>query len=225
MNEARQFKYLDLVGMAFVAVVLVSSVAASKLFAFGPFTFTAAILVFPLAYIFGDVLTEVYGYAQSRRVVWMGFGANAFMALTLAVAVALPPAAGWPLQEQFASVLGQVPRIVAASLLAYIAGEFANSYVLAKMKVRTKGRHLWMRTIGSTVVGEGIDTVVFVSVAFLGVLPTEVLVATMISAYLFKVAYEILATPLTYWVVGKLKAAEGVDVYDNNTNFNPFRFR
>lgn len=216
-------RYFDIVAMVFVAVLLISTIAAQKLFAFGPFTLTAGILVFPLSYIFGDTLTEVYGYARARRVVWIGFACNAFLALTLVVAVALPPASGWPFQEQFATALGMVPRIVLASLLAYLVGEFANSYVLARLKVWSEGRHLWLRTIGSTVVGQALDTVVFVLVAFAGILPPSVLLATALSGYAFKVVYEILATPLTYAVVGFLKRREGIDHYDKETNFTPFK--
>jgi uncharacterized integral membrane protein (TIGR00697 family) len=222
VSPQQRLRYFDLLGMAFVSVVLVSSITASKLISFGPFTFTAGIIIFPLAYIFGDTLTEVYGYAKARRIVWMGFAANLFMSVVIAIAVILPPAQGWELQEQFAAVLGQVPRIVFASLIAYICGEFANSYVLAKMKLWTEGKHLWTRTIGSTIVGEGIDTVIFVVVAFWGLLPGSLILTTIISAYIFKVAYEIIATPLTYIVVGWLKRAEGVDHYDRTTNFNPF---
>lgn len=224
VSPDKQLKYYDVIGMAFVAVVLVSSVTASKLIAFGPFTFTAAIVIFPLAYIFGDCLTEVYGYAKSRRIVWMGFAANLFMSIVIVIAISLPPAQGWPLQEQFTAVLGQIPRIVLASLIGYLCGEFANSYVLAKMKIWTQGKHLWMRTIGSTIVGEGVDTAIFVTVAFWGVLPNSLIFSTILSAYAFKVLYEIAATPLTYYLVGKLKRAEGVDHYDRNTNFTPFRF-
>lgn len=217
-------KYFDLVAVAFVATVLISTIAAQKLFAFGPFTLTAGIIVFPFAYIFGDILTEVYGYARTRRVVWAGFASNAAMSLVLAVSVALPPANGWPFQDAFASVLGQVPRIVFAALVAYLVGEFLNSYVLAKLKVATKGRRLWLRTISSTIVGQAADTTVFVLIAFVGILPGEVLIATIISGYAFKVCYEILATPLTYMIVGYLKRAEGIDYYDRSTDFNPFRF-
>jgi len=222
-SSPNRFHYFDILGMAFVAVLLVSNIAAQKLFAFGPFTFTAGILVFPIAYIFGDVLTEVYGYARSRRVIWMGFAANAFMTVVLVIAVYLPPADGWPLQREFAAVLGFVPRIVVASMIGYCAGEFSNSYVLAKMKVRMGGKRLWMRTIGSTLVGEGVDTALFVFIAFYGVLPTNVIVATIISGYIFKVVYEIIITPFTYMIVGALKRREGVDFFDRRTNFNPFR--
>lgn len=222
-NSSSEFKYLDVIGMAFVAVLLVSNIAAQKLFACGPFTFTTGIIIFPVAYIFGDILTEVYGYARSRRVIWVGFVANLFMVVILAVAVWLPPADGWPFQDQFATTLGMVPRVVVASMVGYWAGEFSNSYVLARMKLWTEGRHLWMRTISSTVVGEGVDTFLFVVVAFAGVLPAGVLVSAGLAGYIFKVLYEIAITPVTYVVVGALKRLEGVDVFDRETNFNPFR--
>jgi queuosine precursor transporter len=172
--------------MAFTAVLLVSNVAAQKLFAFGPFTFTGGIIVFPISYIFGDVLTEVYGYARTRRVIWMGFVCSAFMALVLFISVKLPPAEGWPFQREFATVFELVPRIVAASLLAYWAGEFCNSYVLAKIKVLMEGKYLWVRTISSTIGGQAIDTSMFVMVSFLGILPASVIIQTIISGYLFK---------------------------------------
>ncbi len=223
-SSAQPARYFDLIGMAFIAVLLISTIAAQKLFVLGPLVLPAGILLFPLAYIFGDVLTEVYGYARSRRVVWMGFAMSLLMAVVFALAVALPPAPGWPMQEPFAAVLGLVPRIVFASLIAYLCGEFVNAYVLARLKVRTSGRHLWMRTIGSTLLGEGIDTALFMTIAFAGVLPTSVLLSAMCSAYLVKVGYEIAATPITYALVNALKRAEGIDHYDVGTNFNPFRF-
>jgi uncharacterized integral membrane protein (TIGR00697 family) len=219
------FKYFEILSMLFVAVLLISNIAAQKLFAFGPLTFTCGILLFPLSYIFGDCLTEVYGYSRSRIVIWTGLACNLLMILILSISVLLPPAPGWPFQEQFAATLGMVPRIVAASMLGYWAGEFSNSFTLAKMKLFTNGRWLWTRTIGSTIVGEGVDTIVFVLVAFGGVLPSDVIIKTMISGYLFKVTYEIIATPITYAVVGFLKRKEGIDVYDRYTNFNPFRLR
>jgi queuosine precursor transporter len=222
--NAGSSKYFDLIGMAFIAVMLTSTIAAQKLFVIGPLVLPAGILLFPLAYIFGDVLTEVYGYARSRRIVWMGFAMSLLMALVFALAVALPPAPGWPLQESFAAVLGMVPRVVFASLIAYLCGEFINAYVLAKLKVRTSGRHLWLRTISSTLIGEGVDTTIFMTLAFAGVLPTSVLLSATLSAYIVKVGYEIAATPLTYALVNALKRAEGVDHYDVGTNFNPFRF-
>ena len=222
-SNSGQGKYFDLIGMAFIAVLLVSTIAAQKLFVVGPLVLPAGILLFPLAYIFGDVLTEVYGYARSRRIVWMGFAMSLMMAMVFTIAVALPPAPGWPMQESFAAVLGFVPRVVFASLIAYLCGEFVNAYVLAKMKVRTAGKHLWMRTIGSTLIGEGIDTAIFMTIAFAGVLPMPVLLLALLSSYLVKVSYEIAATPITYLVVNALKRAEGVDHYDVGTDFNPFR--
>lgn len=217
-------KYFDLIGMAFIAVLLISTIAAQKLFVLGPLVLPAGTLLFPIAYIFGDVMTEVYGYARSRRIVWMGFAMNLLMAVVFTIAVALPAAPGWPMQEQFAAILGFVPRIVLASLVAYLCGEFVNAYVLAKLKVRTQGRHLWMRTIGSTMLGEAVDTTIFMGVAFAGVLPGSVLLAATLSAYLVKVGYEVAATPLTYAIVGALKRAEGIDHYDVDTDFSPFRF-
>jgi uncharacterized integral membrane protein (TIGR00697 family) len=219
----QSFRYFTPLAMLFVAILLISNIAAQKLFAFGPFTFSCGILLFPISYIFGDTLTEVYGFSKSRQVIWTGLVCNILLVVTLQVSVWLPPAQGWPLQEQFAATLGLVPRVVLASILGYWAGEFSNSYVLAKMKIRMNGRHLWMRTIGSTMVGEGVDTIIFVLVAFYNIFPTGLLIPTIISGYIFKVAYEIIATPITYKVVAFLKKREGVDVYDRNTDFNPFR--
>jgi queuosine precursor transporter len=218
-------RYFAVIAATFVATLLISNIAAQKLIPMGPFVFTGGILLFPVTYIFGDILTEVYGYARTRQIIWAGFGANVLMASFLGLVVALPPAPGWPLQEAFASALGLVPRIVAASIIAYWIGEFANSFVLAKLKVRTEGKHLWARTISSTLVGQALDTVVFVFAAFGGVLPNSLLVRTTWSGYLFKVFYEVVATPLTYFIVGRLKRAEGVDVYDRKTRFTPFSLR
>ena len=215
-------RYFALVGSGFVATLLISNIAAQKLILLGPFVFAGGILLFPVTYVFGDVLTEVYGYARARQVIWVGFGANVLMAAFLALVVALPPAPGWELQEAFASALGLVPRVVVASILGYWAGEFTNSFVLARLKVATDGRHLWMRTIGSTVVGQAVDTVIFTVVAFGGLLPAAVLFTAIWSGYLFKVFYEVAATPLTYLVVNRLKAVEQIDVYDRDTSFTPF---
>lgn len=216
------FRYLDIVTVLFVAVLLVSNVASSKILLFGPFTFDGGTILFPISYIFADVLTEVYGYSRSRRVIWLGFLATALMAGVFQIVGALPPAPGWENQDAYDRILGLTPRIVLASLVAYFAGEFANSFTLAKMKLITRGRWLWSRTIGSTIVGEGVDTLLFVAIAFLGELPSDLLVAVLVSNYLFKVGYEVLVTPATYAVVGFLKRSEGVDTYDYNTNFNPF---
>jgi len=218
-----RLKHLDTITVLFVTVLLVSNVASTKIVDFGPFSFDGGTILFPISYIFGDVLTEVYGYGRSRRVIWMGFGAVALTSLVFAIVRALPAAPGWDNQDAYDKILGITPRIGAASLLAYFAGEFSNSFVLAKMKLLTQGRLLWTRTIGSTVVGEGVDTALFVSIAFLGELPSELLISVLISNYVFKVAYEVFATPITYAVVAFLKRAESVDVYDTETRFNPFR--
>ena len=219
------FRYLDIVTVMFVVVLLVSNVASSKILQLGPFTFDGGTILFPISYIFADMLTEVYGFARSRRVIWLGFFSTALMAIVFQIVGALPPAEGWDNQGAYEAILGTTPRIVIASLVAYFAGEFTNSFTLAKMKLLTGGRWLWTRTIGSTVVGEGVDTLLFVTIAFAGALPSELLLAVMVSNYVFKVGYEALATPLTYAVVGFLKRSEGVDTYDYDTNFSPFVLR
>jgi queuosine precursor transporter len=219
----RIYRYFDLIMALFVAILLISNVASAKIVQLGPLTFDGGTLLFPVSYIFGDILTEVYGYRRSRRVIWMGFFCAALMALTFSVVGWLPAAQGWENQAAYQTILGLTPRIVAASLLAYWAGEFSNSYTLAKMKLLTRGRWLWMRTIGSTVIGEGVDTVLFVTIAFAGTLPGGLLVTIMLSNYLFKTGLEALMTPVTYQVVSFLKGAESEDYYDRGTDFNPFR--
>lgn len=220
----RGLRYYDLIAGLFVAVLLISNIAATKLVGFGEFPFDGGTFLFPLSYIFGDILTEVYGFARARRVIWLGFAANVLAALTFAVVAAMPPAAIWPNQEAFVSILGFVPRIVLASLIAYLCGEFVNSVVLAKLKIKTQGRKLWTRTIGSTLVGEAIDTTLFVTIAFVGVVPVRELWLMMAFNYVFKCAVEIVLTPITYAVVGFLKRREQVDVYDTDTRFTPFGF-
>ncbi len=215
-------RYFDLILVCFVAVLLISNIASTKILLFGPFTFDGGTLLFPVSYIFGDILTEVYGYRRSRRVIWTGFCAAALMAAVLAAVERLPPAADWPHQNSYEAVLGQAPRIVAGSLLAYWAGEFSNSYVLSRMKIWSGGRHLYARTIGSTLVGEGVDTLLFVTVAFAGVLPTGLLRSVFLSNYIFKVGIEVAATPATYLVVNWLKQKEGIDRFDYGINYNPF---
>jgi uncharacterized integral membrane protein (TIGR00697 family) len=205
----------------FVTCLLTANVTAVKLIAVGGLVLPAAVVVFPISYIVGDVLTEVYGYAAARRVIWLGFGANVLMVAAIWVAVELPPASIWRGQAAFQEVLGQTPRILAASFLAYLVGEFANSAVLARMKVATRGRWLWMRTIGSTIVGQGLDSAVFVTLAFAGLVPVVALAGIVLGQWMAKVVYEAAATPVTYGVVGWLKAREGMDVYDRDTNFNP----
>jgi queuosine precursor transporter len=218
----QQFRYFDVIMALFVSVLLISNIASTKIVQLWWFSFDGGTLLFPLSYIFGDILTEVYGYARSRRVIWTGFFCAALMSAVLLIVGFLPAAVGWPYQEAYNRILGLAPRIVAASLIAYFAGEFSNSYILAKMKVWTKGKFLWMRTIGSTLVGEGVDTLLFCAIAFAGVLSTPLLIAVILSNYVFKCLVEILFTPLTYRVVKFLKKKEHVDHYDYKTKFNPF---
>ena len=218
-----QYQYLDIITALFVAILIISNIASTKIFSFGSVTLDAGILLFPLIYIFGDVLTEVYGYARGRRVIWIGFLCNVLMAAIFMLVTVLPPAADWPNQKAFESVLGFTPRIVLASMIAYFCGEFINSFILAKLKVRTQGKLLWVRTIGSTLVGELFDTLLFITIAFWGVFPTPVIVSLILFNYIFKVGIETLFTPFTYLLVNKLKKAEHEDYYDKKTNFNPFR--
>ena len=220
----RGLRYYDLIAGLFVAVLLISNIAATKLVGFREFPFDGGTFLFPLSYIFGDILTEVYGFARARRVIWLGFAANILAALTFAVVSALPPASIWPNQEAFVTILGFVPRIVFASLVAYLCGEFTNSVILAKLKIRMQGKKLWTRTIGSTLVGEAIDTVLFVMIAFVGIVPARELWLMIVFNYVFKCAVEIVLTPVTYAVVGFLKRREQVDVYDTDTRFTPFAF-
>jgi len=229
--RAGTYRHYDLVMAAFVAVLLLSNVlgagkvAVADLPLLGPWPFGAGILFFPLGYVIGDVLTEVYGFAGARRVIWVGFAAAVFMAFMAWVVVALPPAPDWRGQAAYAAVFGQVPRIVGASVAAFWAGEFANAYVLARMKVWTGGRRLWTRTIGSTLVGQGVDSLIFYPLAFLGApgWTPELVGIVLATQWALKVGWEVLLTPVTYLVVGWLKRAEGVDVFDEGTNFSPFR--
>jgi len=219
----RLYKYYDLVMALFVTVLLCSNViGAAKVCTVWGFTFGAGVLFFPISYIFNDVLTEVYGYARARKVVWAGFGAIVFASFMSWVVLTLPPAIGWNDQRAYETVFGQTPRIVFASLAAFFVGEFANSYVLAKMKILTSGRFLWSRTIGSTIVGEGVDSLVFYPLAFLGVWENRLVLTVMVSNYIIKVLWEAIVTPFTYRVVGFLKRAEQEDYYDIDTDFTPF---
>ncbi len=217
-----RFRYFDTLVVVFVTVLLISNLIGPKICAIGPFRISGAQLLFPITYIFGDVFTEVYGYAGSRRAIWLGFFGSALMALFGMLVVWLPPAPDFKDQAAFATIFGFVPRMVAASLAAYWAGEFANSYVMARMKVWTKGRALWTRTIGSTVVGQLVDSIVVMVLAFGGKESWGTILNLIFSGYLGKVLYEVAATPGTYLVVSRLKKAEGVDVYDTRTDFNPF---
>ena len=218
----RNYKYLGTISVFFVSVLLISNIASTKIVDFGLFTFDGGTLLFPLSYIFGDILTEVYGYKGSRRVIWLGFFMALLMSVIFIIVGKLPPAAGWDNQAAYDAILGLTPRIVCASLIAYFCGEFSNSYVLAKMKIWTKGKWLWTRTIGSTVVGELVDSALFITIAFFGILPNSLLLTLIISNYVFKTLVEVLFTPITYKVVKFLKVKENEDYYDKDTNFNPF---
>ena len=205
----------------FVTALITANLTAVKLIEVGGLVLPAAVILFPVTYILGDVLTEVWGYARARRVIWLGFACNLLTVAAIAAAGALPAAGFWGGQEAWDAILGATPRILAASFAAYLVGEFANAYVLARMKVATEGRWLWTRTLGSTVVGQGLDSAVFITLAFWGILPPGALVTTIVTQWLVKTAYEAAATPATYAAVGWLKRAEGVDVYDRGTRFNP----
>ncbi|MFH1427174.1 MAG: queuosine precursor transporter [Patescibacteria group bacterium] len=219
----KSYRYFDIIMALFVAVLLISNIASTKIVALWKFTFDGGTLIFPLSCIFGDVLTEVYGYRRARKVIWVGFFSAMLMSIILMIVVALKPASDWPYQEAYKNIIGLTPRIVVASLIAFLAGGFSNSYILAKIKVWLKGRFLWIRTISSTLFGQGVDTLLFVLIAFYGVLPTSLLIAVIISNYIFKCGVEILFTPLTYKIVGFLKKKENEDYYDVQTNFNPFK--
>jgi uncharacterized integral membrane protein (TIGR00697 family) len=227
----RAFRDYDLVMAAFVTILLLSNVigagkrAAIELPWIGHWPFGAGILFFPVSYVLGDVLTEVYGYARARRCIWAGFGALLFMVAMSWIVLRLPPDSGWTGQAAYESVFGQVPRIVLASICAFWAGEFANSVVLARMKLWTGGRHLWTRTIGSTIVGQGVDSLIFYPLAFYGApdWPVGAMLMVMASQFVLKVSWEVLLTPLTYLVVRVLKRREGVDIFDAGTDFSPFR--
>ena len=224
-HERVEFKYLTLISGLFVGCLLISNTVAQKPIKLGPFVEPADIILFPLTYIFGDVLTEVYGYARTRQVIWTGFIASGLMAAVYWIVIAMPGADFWTQQDAVRSVLFPVPRIVLASLAGYLAGEFVNSFVLAKMKLLTQGQYLWTRTIGSTIAGQAVDTTLFVTVAFAGIWPRAQLASAIYSLYALKVAYEVIATPLTYSAVAFLKRTEGSDHYDRQTDFIPFRWK
>lgn len=223
--EHNSFRYFSVIMALFVAVLLISNIASTKILLFWRFTFDGGTILFPLSYIFGDILTEVYGYQRTRKVIWTGFAAALLMSLVLWVVQVLPPAPDWPNQLAFESLIGFVPRIVSASLTAYFAGEFINSFILSRLKVKMQGRHLWIRTIGSTLIGEGIDTTIFCMIAFYNVLPGPLLLTVILSNYIFKCLIEILFTPVTYAIVRFLKKKEKLDVYDRGISYNPFTFK
>ncbi len=220
----RVYKYFDFVMAGFVTVLLCSSlIGVGKVCRIAGYSVGAGVFFFPVSYIFGDILTEVYGYARTRRVIWASFAALIFASVMSQAVIALPPAPDWPHQAAYALVYGSTPRIVAASLAAFWAGDFVNSFVLAKLKVKTEGRYLWLRTIGSTLAGQGVDSLVFYPLAFAGVWPTDTLLQVIAVQWALKVGWEALLTPATYAVVGALKRREGVDVFDYRTDFTPFR--
>jgi len=229
-EEKRQYKYFDLIMAAFVAVLLCSNLIGVQKVSYvnlpiiGEYIYGAGVLFFPISYFFGDVLTEVYGYKRSRRVIWAGFGAMAFASVMSLIVTSLPPARTMTPEQVAAvnSIFGQTWRIVIASLSAFWLGEFANSFVLAKLKVWTNGKHLWTRTIGSTIAGEAVDSLIFYPLAFLGTWSTEQVISVMIGNYFIKVMWEVIATPITYRLVAFLKRAEHEDYYDTDTDFNPF---
>ena len=220
----RQFRYLDVLITAFVVILLVSNLVAQKIIRIGPLSISGGLILFPLTYIFGDIFTEVYGYAASRRAIWLGFCGTALMYAVGALVIALPADPDFHDQKAFITVFGILPRLLIASLIAFWMGEFANSYTMARMKILTRGRWLWTRTVGSTVIGQVVDTTIVVVLTFAGNYPAHTLAKLILTSYCLKVAYEILATPLTYLVVNFLKRAEDSDAYDAHTNFNPFRF-
>jgi hypothetical protein len=233
-SAARSYRYLDALTTAFVVILLVSNLIAQKIcligpvsvgrWSIGPFAVSGAILLFPITYIFGDVFTEVYGYAASRRAIWLGFFGTALLYVVGAIVIALPSAPGWRNEQAFTTVFGFIPRILAASLIAFWAGEFANSYTMARLKLITNGRMLWTRTIGSTVVGQGVDTILVITLTFGGIYPVHILLNTMITGYTLKVGYEVIAPPLTYLIINWLKRAEQSDAFDRHESFNPFSF-
>jgi len=233
MTAQRQYRYYEFVMAAFVTILICSNligpakIAHLELPLVGDVIFGAGVLFFPISYVFGDVLTEVYGYARSRRVIWAGFGALAFAAIMAAVVVALPPAPDWKNQAAYEIAFGSTWRIALASMIAYFCGEFVNSFVLAKMKIMTEGRWLWSRFVGSTLFGEGVDSMLFYPMAFYGsgIIPDELLPRVMLSQFIAKVAVEVVFTPITYKVVGFLKRAEQEDYYDRDTRFTPFSLK
>jgi len=217
MNVSHRFV---IIAAIFVTCLITANIIAIKVISFGPLILPAAIIVFPLSYIFGDILTEVYGYRQARRVIWLGFFCNLIFVIFAWVGQVLPPAPFWEWQEAYETILGYTPRLLVASFCGYLVGEFTNSFVLARMKILTRGRWLWTRTIGSTIVGEGLDTLIFITLAYIGT-PSFVLIMILYH-WLVKTGIEALATPFTYAVVNFLKKKEAIDTYDYKTKFNPF---
>jgi hypothetical protein len=231
--ERKSYRYFTFVTAIFVTVLVISNIIAVKLVSIFGLVLPAAVILFPIGYIFGDILTEVYGYANARKVIWIGFFCNLLAVLAIWVGGILPAFSFWSVgnfstaetaQQAYSAILGFTPRLLVASFIAYLFGEFLNSFILAKLKLKTQGKYLWVRTIGSTIVGEGVDSAIFITIAFWSILPTNALYTTILSQWLFKVAYETLVTPLTYLVINFLKKKENEDYFDRNTNFNPVSF-
>lgn len=220
-TEARYSNWFIVIVAIFITSLITANIIAVKLMNVFGLILPAAVIIFPISYIFGDVLTEVYGYRQARKVIWLGFVCNLLTVIAIWIAQILPAASFWDGQAAYERILGYTPRILIASFLAYLGGEFANSFVLAKMKIATNGRWLWMRTIGSTLVGQGLDSIVFMTIAFVGTIPVGGLASAIVIQWLTKSVYEAVATPLTYSIVNFLKRKEGIDVYDHETRFNP----
>lgn len=215
-------KYYLYIAVAFVAILMISNTVAVKLIGLGSIVFTGAFLIFPISYIFGDILTEVYGYKATRKIIWAGLFTQILMVFCYWLVQVMPSASVWPNQSAYEAILGVVPRIVIASMVAFFAGEFTNSIVMSKMKILTNGKYLWTRTIGSTVVGQLVDSILFTALAFFGTVPATVLMIMIAVQYFGKVIYEAVLTPVTYYIVKKLKQAEGIDVYDRGVSYNPF---
>jgi len=222
---SKNSKYFFYIAVLFVAILMISNTVVVKLIQVGPLIFTGAFLIFPISYIFGDILTEVYGFKVTRKLIWAGFMTQILMALCYWIVQIMPSASVWSGQSAYETILGVVPRIVFASIIAYCAGEFTNSYIMSKMKILMNGKYLWMRTIGSTIIGQLLDSSIFLLLAFAGTIPLNVIFSMMIVMYVGKVVYEIILTPLTYLVVRRLKQAEGMDIYDRGISYNPFRLR
>ncbi len=229
-DQPKGYRWFTPVTAIFVTTLIISNIIAVKLVQIGSLVLPAAVILFPISYIFGDILTEVYGYRNARKVIWIGFACNLLAVAAIYAAGVLPAASFWSAgdfstpstaQQAYTAILGFAPRLLVASFCAYLIGEFLNSFVLAKLKLKTKGKYLWLRTIGSTIIGQGADSAVFITIAFLGILPSGLLLTSILSQWLFKVTYETLATPLTYLAVNFLKRNEREDVFDEHTNFNP----
>jgi uncharacterized integral membrane protein (TIGR00697 family) len=223
IREDQRFSaYFVAVAAVFVTCLVISNIIAVKLISVGGLILPAAIVIFPVSYLLADVLTEVYGFRAARRVIWLGFFCNLLAVAAIYIGGALPAAVFWSNQPAYDSILGATPRILGASFLAYLLGEFANTMIMSRLKVKMAGRHLWLRAIGSTLIGQGLDSAVFITIAFAGMMPTGVLLGAVVTQWLVKSAYEALATPLTYGIVALLKRREGIDVYDRQLRLNPF---